>query len=168
MKNLIALLIIIGISIPVVAQQSPCQEQGEYRQLDFWVGDWRVETPAGQVAGHNRIEVILDGCVILENWEGAGASKGKSLNYYDAATKQWHQKWIDNFGRPLEFIGEVTDHSIIYRGTSTASSGNKVLNEMALTKINDDEVRQIWKQSTDEGATWTTVFDGRYLREGKH
>ena len=41
------------------------------RQFDFWVGDWSV-TVGGQPAGDNRIEKILGGCALLENWTGAG------------------------------------------------------------------------------------------------
>ena len=28
----------------------------------------------------------------------------------------------------------------------------------------DDEVRQVWETSTDDGTTWTVAFDGRYKR----
>jgi hypothetical protein len=44
----------------------------EYRQFDFWVGDWDAfdaENPAVKVA-HNRVDRVLDGCVLLENYEG--------------------------------------------------------------------------------------------------
>ena len=39
-------------------------------------------TVGGQQAGHNRIERILEGCALLENWAGAGGMSGKSLNFY--------------------------------------------------------------------------------------
>jgi hypothetical protein len=29
----------------------------------------------------------------------------------------------------------------------------------------DDYVRQLWEQSTDDGKTWNTVFDGHYRRK---
>ncbi|MEO1260659.1 MAG: hypothetical protein AAFZ15_17815 [Bacteroidota bacterium] len=146
------------------AQQSPCTQDAGFRQLDFWVGHWRVETPDGQLAGHNKIEIILDSCIVFENWTGAGVSRGKSFNYYNAKTNKWHQHWVDNFGNSLKFEGEATDGEIVYTGTSFSSDGKMVFDVLTLTKVNDDEVRQIWRQSK-AGGEWKIVFDGRYLRE---
>jgi hypothetical protein len=38
------------------------------------------------------------------------------------------------------------------------------LNRITWTPNPDGTVRQRWDQSTDSGATWTTVFDGLYAR----
>lgn len=32
------------------------------------------------------------------------------------------------------------------------------------TPLADDAVRQLWQSSDDDGATWKTAFDGRYVR----
>jgi hypothetical protein len=34
----------------------------------------------------------------------------------------------------------------------------------SVTDVDGDELRQHWQVSRDEGATWTTAFDGRYTR----
>ena len=45
----------------------PCAHQPEYRQFDFWIGDWDVVTTQGHnPAGSSSIQLILDRCVILE------------------------------------------------------------------------------------------------------
>jgi hypothetical protein len=55
--------------------RSGCKDDAS-RQFDFWVGHWRV-TEHGKLAGDNRIEPILDGCALLENWTGAKGGAGK-------------------------------------------------------------------------------------------
>ena len=75
----------------------------EYRQFDFWVGDWDVFNPAGQKVGVNIIQMFAGGCGVLENWTNAGGGDGKSINYYDASTQKWYQHWIGIDGGALRF-----------------------------------------------------------------
>ena len=166
MKTLYLLIVLfLTASMNTSAQSSACQSPA-HRAMDYWVGDWTVKNPQGQVVGENRIEIILGGCALLENWTGASASRGRSLNYYNAKDEVWEQKWIDNFGQPLEFKGEVINSSIAYKGQSYSRQLEKdVMNEMTISKISDNEVRQIWKISSDEGETWQVVFDGTYFRK---
>ena len=72
-----------------------------YREFDFWVGKWNVFNPAGQLAGTSIVESELDGCVVEENWNGAGGGRGRSLNIYDASTGTWSQFWVAAGGCPL-------------------------------------------------------------------
>jgi hypothetical protein len=158
-------ILFLYTSTDTFGQSSACQSDS-HRALDYWVGDWTVKNPQGQVVGENRIEVILGGCALLENWTGASASRGKSLNYYNAKEGVWEQKWIDNFGQPLEFKGEVMNSTIAYKGQSYSRQLEKeVMNEMTISKVSDDEVRQVWRVSSDEGESWRVVFDGTYLRQ---
>ena len=170
MKYIFA-IIFVAINLHLAYSQDgnkPCENYEGFRQLDYWVGDWEVRTPNNQIAGHNSISIILDGCVIEENWTGATTSRGKSLNYYNPQTKKWHQNWVDNFGNPLNLIGEVVNDTIVYRGnTLNIQSGAQTMNEMMLAKVTTDEVHQVWRQSIDQGETWTVVFDGQYLRQKK-
>jgi len=83
---------------------SGCKD-GASRQFDFWVGHWRV-TEHGKPAGENRIERILDGCALLENWTGAQGGAGKSLNFFDRDDGLWHQTWIDRSGGALFLAGK--------------------------------------------------------------
>jgi|GEM_PF-1305592 len=158
--SFLLLLIVLSTSN---AQQKPCKQYPIFRQLDFWIGKWRVENPDGTLAGHNDIEVILDGCVIKENWTGNGPNRGKSFNYYNFQTKKWHQQWVDNFGQTLLFEGEVKDNAMHYTGTSLELSGKKVYHQLTLSKVSEVEVRQLWKQSYDQ-KKWTAAFDGKYIR----
>ena len=142
----------------------PCSKQEEFTKLDFWVGEWKVNSPDGTLAGHSKISKILDNCSILEEWTGAGASRGKSLNFYNPQKKHWEQIWIDNFANPLHFKGITKPDSMIYSGTSISQDGATIYNKMILSKETEKNVRQLWSQSKDNGLTWTIVFDGQYLK----
>ena len=82
----------------------PCQSS-EHRQFDFWVGQWDVFATSGKKVGENRIELIADGCALLEQWTGNGGVTGKSLNIYDTIDRRWHQTWVDNGGTLLMLAG---------------------------------------------------------------
>lgn len=152
-------------SISLHAQSSPCANHEVFNKLDFWVGEWEVLAPSGQKAGQNKITKILDSCAILEEWTGAGGSIGKSLNFYNPQEGKWRQVWIDNFANALFFDGEVRQDTMIYTGTSKTQDGTPVFNEMTLAKISDNEVHQLWRQSSDDGKTWSIAFDGKYVRK---
>ena len=157
-------------SSPVSAQTpanaaAPCTAP-KYRQFDFWIGEWDVTTPQGQAAGSSRITVILGGCVILEEWTGAaGPSRGQSFNIFDARTRRWHQTWVDNGGLLAQFDGGLLDDgSMRMEGTGQPANGKPTRSRMTFTPLPDGRVRQLWENSADEGATWTTAFDGYYAR----
>ena len=65
---------------------APCSAP-EYRQFDFWLGDWDVTNPAGKPVGHNHVTQEYGGCVLQEHWSGSGGSLGSSFNIYDPARK---------------------------------------------------------------------------------
>ena len=147
------------------AQQPPCKSRPEYRQFDFWVGEWDVRNPQGQQAGTNSVQLILGDCVLLENWTGARGGQGKSFNVYNAAKGKWQQTWVDNAGNVLELSGEYRDGAMRFTGESVGRGGAKTLERLTFTKVGDDRVRQLWEQSADGGKTWTVTFDGAYVRK---
>jgi hypothetical protein len=61
MVTLLFLLMLVQTAAPGTAgPASPCTAP-EYRQFDFWIGDWEVRSAQGRVLGHNRITSILSG-----------------------------------------------------------------------------------------------------------
>ena len=148
------------------APQTPPCSAAEHRQFDFWIGDWNVTTPDGTAAGRNSISRILNGCVLLEEWTGAGGGSGKSFNLYNARKQQWHQTWVDGNGGILEIDGALNGNGeMVLSGEQPLRQGDGVArNRITWTPRSPDEVRQHWEVSTDGGATWRTVFDGTYRR----
>ena len=164
--GLCAAMLLVGAP-DVAAQQAgqapPCSTD-EYRQFDFWVGEWEVTDAAGNVVGENRITSILGGCVLMEEWTGASQSRGKSWNIYNRATGQWHQSWVDNSGLLLQLDGGLQDGSMVLEGSLTGPRGES-LQKITWTPRDDGSVRQHWTSSQDGGATWTTAFDGIYRKK---
>lgn len=148
------------------AQQSPppCKTQPEYRQFDFWVGEWDVQNPQGQQAGTNSIQLILGDCVVFENWTGARGGAGKSFNIYNAAKGKWQQTWVDSSGNVLELFGEYKEGRMSLVGEKKGADGRLILSRLTWTRLPSDRVRQLWEQSNDGGKTWTVAFDGTYVR----
>ncbi len=141
-----------------------CMNIPEYRGFDFWVGDWNVVGQAGQQLGTNKVVVLADGCIVEENWESAGGGVGKSFNFYNPTTKKWHQSYMDNTGGNWMMDGELRDGVLRYEGTIYSPTG-KVLVHMTFYNMGPDKVRQTAETSTDDGKTWTSVWDGMYVRK---
>ena len=102
----------------------PCSSP-KCTQFDFWIGEWEVEANGAQ-AGTNRITKILDGCVIMEEWEGGSNFKGKSFNRYDPVTQKWEQYWVDNKGGVLRISGGYADGKMVMSGESVGPNGSVV------------------------------------------
>lgn len=138
----------------------PCTAP-EYRQFDFWLGDWNVEAPANPGrTSRNRITSANGGCTLLEQYTTPGGFEGSSLNFYDAARKVWHQTWIDNQGQPLYLEGGLQGDAMVMQTTADAT----IVQRITWTPLPDGRVRQHWESTGDAGRTWATVFDGYYSK----
>ncbi len=161
----VATVMVLGGTQALAAQQPqrpPTCDMPEHRQFDFWVGDWVVETQAGQVVGTNQVTLDLDGCVLTEHWVGSRGGTGWSFNLYDRAGDRWHQTWVSNSGALLLLDGRLEDGRMVLRGESPGPNGTRVLNRITWERLDGGRVSQRWDSSTDGGATWTTGFLGVY------
>lgn len=137
----------------------------EHRQFDFWVGDWEVQmtTAQGQevIAGHNTVTRDLKGCTITEHWRGSRGTDGRSLNLYDRQSKRWKQFWVDSQGGLLELGGSSPKPNEMLMQSQPL---NGTVQRVHWKLLDDGRVRQHWQSSTDQGASWNTVFDGYYRK----
>lgn len=158
-----AVLAVFLIPTTATAQnaQLPRCSTPEYRQFDFWTGDWVVQNAAGKLAGTNTITPMLNGCVLHEQWAGASGYAGESFNIYDQRTGMWHQTWVDNGGLLLELDGGMEDGAMVLRGELKGRDGKISQQRITWTPNEDGSVRQHWENSTD-GESWKTAFDGTY------
>lgn len=136
----------------------------EYRQFDFWVGDWDVRNPDGTPAGVNRVEKNNGGCVVQEHWKGGKGMSGTSFNTFSQQDKKWHQIWVDDQEGFFETAGGIVDGKMVMSGDMVAN-GQKLLQRWSWTKLSDDKVLQRWEISRDEGKTWKVGFEATYLRK---
>lgn len=141
-----------------------CMNIPEYRQFDFWVGDWNVVGTNGQQLGTNKVMLLEGGCVVAENWTSASGGTGKSFNFYNPITRKWHQSYMDDSGANWMMDGEYKDGVLKYEG-AIYSPGSKVLVHMSFFNLGPDKVRQTAETSADNGKTWTPVWDSMYIRK---
>ena len=147
---------------------SPCSS-AESSQFDFWVGDWDVRDPSGQIAGRSRVSKILDGCVIFEEWTGLGEGRGfdgKSVSSYRSSEAGWRQTWVDNSGKHVDLRGGSPRTGFMSLNGEVIRSGRRLLTRLSWT-AEANGVRQVFESSEDAGATWKTVFELRYARRPK-
>ncbi|MEO6057059.1 MAG: hypothetical protein ABIQ49_09490 [Gemmatimonadales bacterium] len=160
-------LLLLPLAGSLDAQSGPRPKSctaAEYRQFDFWIGEWEVTLPDGSPAGANRIERILDGCALKESWTGAGGGHGTSYNTYDAGRHRWHQTWVDDQGNLFVLEGTIADGRMTLEGETVDTSGRGQRHRIAWQQTAPGRVRQLWEMSSDGGTTWSTTFDGRYRK----
>lgn len=143
----------------------PCEVLPEYKQFDFWVGEWNVENHQGQPVGTNIIQRITGNCIVLENWTDGFGGTGKSINFYDSSKGKWRQTWVSDRGNVSEFEGEYKDGAMRFTGETNLQSGGKILRRLTFFNLAADRVRQFSEQSTDGGKTWTVAYDFTYVRK---
>ncbi len=164
MRNPARLLGLLALlTLTASAQTPPPALPPESRQFDFWVGEWEVSNPAGQMAGRSKIELIAGGAGVLENWTGASGYTGRSLNAWNATQKQWQQYWVGSDGGVLQLVGGIVEGRMVLSAEREVR-GQRRLERITWTPNADGTVRQHWEQSTDGGKTWTTAFDGLYRK----
>lgn len=144
----------------------PCAHHPEYRQFDFWIGEWDVVTTQGHnPAGTSSIQPIIDQCVLLENWSGGGGGTGKSFNHYDTSRKIWIQDWVDSQSNSIHFEGSLENGVMSFYADSHRPDGTPIKRHLQFFKLDSDHVRQFSQQSSDAGKTWTPEYDFTYNRK---
>ncbi len=146
---------------------APC-EDAEFRQFDFWVGDWDV-VPSGSdvAAGTSHISKEMGGCVVWENWTSAGVAGyfGKSYNTYNPNLHRWEQYWVDNAAGTMFFHGGLKDGVMDYWTDDIPQPNGDVLRRhLQFFNLGQDRVRQFSQGSKDGGKTWAVEYDLTYNR----
>ena len=147
--------------------REPCRDaknNPEFRQLDFWVGEWNVFS-GDQKGGESNVQLILKDCVVFENWTSALGGADKSFNKYDPANKNWQQYWVADNGSTTLYTGHLEDGEMRYHAELPAANGGKLLQNLTFSKLGPDKVRQFQQFSTDDGKTWKTDYDFVYVRK---
>lgn len=148
----------------------PCKDEAAYHKLDFWLGHWEVfDLHGGSKDGTDSVEKILKGCAIVEIWHDIEGYEGRSLFYYQRATKQWKQVWVTDAGPMKEkrLIEELQDGGVRFQGEIPHQDGTSHLDRTTLTPLPRHRVHQVIEISSDQGKTWAVTFDAEYRRQGK-
>lgn len=166
-KRLVALA--IGLALFQTAAAQPARPACPLStEFDFWLGDWTVRWTAPdkrELEGRNRVRRALDGCAIVEEFDGTPGSplKGISVTVYDVARKVWKQTWVDNQSGYLDFEGGLADGRMVL-ARSVVVNGAPLRQRMVFHGITPDAFTWDWQRSRDDGKTWETTWQLRYTR----
>lgn len=166
-RTLVPLALLLSLAASTAVAQTPptpCAAGAHFDDFDFWVGRWDVFVGDGSQAGTNRIEKTERDCLLVESWSGAGGGTGTSINFYDPGRELWRQIWVSSNGIVIEIEGGLRNGSMVLEGTLTDAAGRSQPFRGTWTPNADGSVRQHFEISQDEGRSWATWFDGRYVR----
>ena len=161
-------LLLFAFASGAQTNKTPCTANPVYRQFDFWIGDWQAFGLNGKKAGDSKIELILDSCIILENWKSAnGGYSGKSFNKFNPTTGQWQETWVDNVGGSTEYLeGKFADNKMVFRTRPFSfSKDTMAIRQLTFYNLSPDKVRQHGEISKDNGVTWKTEYDLEYRKK---
>lgn len=157
----IALVAPVAATAVDAAPVSPHCSAAEYRQLDFWIGDWdtfEADAPDGPSVARARVEPIAQGCALHELYEQADGLVGDSILSYDPVRRQWQQTWVTNRGSIMMLWGNVRDGALVLEGEVHLRDGTTVMQRITWKTL-DRGVRETAVLSKDGGMTWVPAFD---------
>jgi hypothetical protein len=154
-------------AIPAMAAGNPACDAPEFRQFDFWVGDWDLSwTTAGRPQkGRNTVTSILNGCVVAESFRSGPPADfdGISHSTWDREARQWRQTWVDNTGAYLDFTGGWEDGKMVL-SRDAEKDGKRIRQRMVFHEIGKDALKWNWESSGDAGRTWKVLWQIDYAR----
>ena len=148
-------------------QKPPCSDP-VFQQFDFWLGDWDVYGPKGQLAGTNTIRKEEYGCLLVERWTNAQGQTGQSYNFVDLNTGEWRQVWV-SAGATIDYAGGLDAKGAMVLegniGYGAGQPGNGAKFRGTWTPNADGTVTQRFEQFDDAQQKWTDWFVGTYKRK---
>ncbi|HVW15422.1 MAG TPA: hypothetical protein VHB54_16440 [Mucilaginibacter sp.] len=148
-------------------QKSPCASEPHTHDFDYWIGEWDVyQTGTKTLVGHSVVQSISGGCGLLENWTDLQGGSGKSINYYDPATRKWEQDWVGSGGSAQHYLnGEYRD-SVMFFTYERFNNGKKITGNFKFYNMGSNSVRQYQDVNNGDG-TVTVSYDLTYVRKKK-
>ena len=143
-----------------VFPSAPACTGPEYRQFDFFVGDWdtyEVGEPDSLVA-RNYVTPMVGGCALREVYQQNDGLSGESFSSYDRSRGVWHQSWVTNRGQLLLLEGGLEGNRMVLTAPEQEADGSTSLLRGTWWREGAN-VRELAERSHDGGQTWETVFD---------
>jgi len=160
-----AVLLVCNVSAQEI-EAPRCEDAALYHQLDFWVGEWDVYVGKNLV-GHDRVEKVLAGCAVIENWSSAAGDEGKSLFFVDY-DRHWAQVWVTGMAlmpggvKEKVMVDDPPAGTVRFQGVIRHPEAGSWLDRTTLTPHDDGTVSQLIEVSRDGGTTWNPTFDALY------
>ena len=132
----------------------------EYRQLDFWLGDWDTfeAADATTLIARTHVELIAASCAVHELYEQTDGLTGDSILSFDPARRLWQQTWVTNRGSLMVIAGRFKDGAVTMEGEMHARDGRTLLQRITW-KQEGAAVRESSVMSKNGGKSWEPAFD---------
>lgn len=163
--------ILFGL-IPCLLLGSTCYSQNDTlnaNSFDFWIGEWEMtwtDRNGKLLHGTNKLERILDGKVIQENfYDPTNNYKGKSWSTWNPQTNTWKQVWTDNQSGFLEFVGAKSGDSLMFKMKPIELNGNMVERKMIFYNITENSFTWDWIYENVESGTRRLSWRLNYKRK---
>lgn len=158
----LSVLLLAMLAPSAYGQERPCTAP-EYRQFDFWIGEWAVFQDEQRV-GTNRISRTAGSCALLEQWESVRGTLGTSINFYDPQSGEWNQLWVgEGGGLILRMHGAFADGQMMLGTDRTRETPDGDVYDRIRWYQDGKDVMQIWEVSPDR-QDWEPIFRGTYRR----
>ena len=171
MERFALMLAVLAIADPFNASASPAPagcSAAEYRQMDFWLGDWDAYD-AGDAAtaiARTHVDLIAAGCAVHELYEQTDGLIGDSILSFDAARQRWQQTWVTNRGSLMLITGRFRNGAVTLEGETHTGDGKTVLQRITW-KAEGSVVRETAVMSRDGGKSWAPAFDVLFRKHSK-
>jgi hypothetical protein len=175
MKSVASITVLMALVLPARGAQT-CTS-AEARAFDFWLGNWNIEQRILQQDGtwlslgaETTVSQALDGCALVEHWRGdvqffwqgmdtVKPMQGLSVRAHNPSTGKWYIHWMDTFnpqfGEP--YSGGFTEgRGEFFRNWSTPQGART--GRITFSDITRDSVHWELATSSDDGASWTTLW----------
>ena len=168
MTRVALLMAALAVAHPIHASAAPgpggCSA-AEFRQLDFWLGDWDAfdaSDPATAIA-RTHVDLIAAGCAVHELYEQSDGLIGDSILSFDAARQVWQQTWVTNRGSLMVITGRFSNGAVTLEGEMHTGDGRSLLQRITW-KAEGSDVRETAVMSKDGGKNWAPAFDVLFRR----
>lgn len=157
------------IQVESTAIQLSCQDK-EFREMDFWVGDWDLEWDIADGTTGQGTNIItktpFGGCVITENFDGAPTQqfKGMSVSTFHKPAGMWRQTWVDDQGGYFALSGGPQDDGS-FKLDMTRLGDTAPYRRMVWQDIEGDNLNWYWQGHSVGETEWKDLWVIRYTRK---
>lgn len=154
---------------PAPAPVAACSD-AEYRQLDFWVGEWDLEWDVGDGTTGHGTNIITNSpygdCVITENFDGGPSQnyKGMSVSTYHKPMGMWRQTWVDDQGGYFALSGGPNDEGV-FQLDMTRLKEEAPYRRMVWKDVKPDSLIWHWQGHGTDETEWKDLWVIRYTRK---
>lgn len=133
--------------------------------LDALAGRWTLHDAAGTRVGESIVEVQAPGVMLFEK-RTVGDRRPQPLWFSKFEADGWQQLFVGVGGGMRAFVTQSAPGAwpLVLGATVVTRDGRPTRFRMTMYRPSATDSRRVLESSSDDGATWTTVFDYHYRR----